>query len=671
MIFLRNSRSPQSVRIAGLALSFALVFSVTALPSIKGVSASSKKLQSSQTPFLGSPFNIPATIQAEDFDNGGDGIAYSDNDTGNARDLYRPSDVDIENCDEGGFQICCAYAGEWVEYSINVATAGTYNFEARVATNGPGGTIHVEFDGENKTGPIQIPNTGGWQTFQTITVPGIDLSAGPHVMRVSMDANGDQRPETPAVANFNFFRLTTGQSSPPDEPVANPAVAGSWSQPLTWPLVSIHASLLPNGKVIAWANTNVAGSAQAQVWDPATGAFTLVPNNTTNIFCSGHSFLPDGRLLVTGGERLVNNDGEIHSNIFDFRTNSWSRGPDMNAGRWYPSNTTLANGEVLVISGTIDRFVGVNPLPQVFRSNGEWRNLTGAETRSIQLYPWTVLAPDGRVFNAGPDRFTSYLDTTGTGSWSSGPTSNFGYRDYGSVVMYDEGRLMIVGGGTPTNTAEVIDLRSSAGWRSVTSMAHARRHLNATVLPDGKVLVTGGTSGGGFNNAFGAVLAAEMWDPSTERWTLMASMRVRRIYHSIALLLPDGRVLAAGGGIPSAPEGDFDHLDAEIYSPPYLFRGERPVITNAPSNIDYGDSFLVKTPDRREIESVSLVRLSSVTHAFNMEQRFTRLDFLVKKKGVMVSAPANRNVCPPGYYMLFILNGEGVPSVARIVRLGS
>jgi hypothetical protein len=618
-----------------------------------------------QTPFLGTPFAVPGTIQSEDFDNGGEGVAYHDRDNSNWGGQYRSTGVDIETCNEGGYHICCAYGGEWLEYTVNVAAAGTYNIEARVASAGTGGLFHIEFNGQDKTGGIQVPNTGSWNTFQTVTKPGVTLNAGQQVMRIAMDSNGPSG----AVANFHFIRITNGS------PAEDPAVVGQWSAARSWPLVAIHTSLLPNGQVLVWSRdkdaqgNDVLGSTQAQLWNPATDTFTPVPNPTTNLFCSAHSLLPDGRLLVTGGHKLYDNFGERHTNIFDFTTNTWTRVADMNAGRWYPSNCTLPNGEVLVISGT-EESGQFNRLPQVWQTGGGWRSLTNAN-RQLPLYPWMLVAPNGKAFYAGPERETLFLDTAGAGAWTAGPVSNWGYRDYGSAVMYEPGKILIVGGGNPTNTAEVINLNNAnPSWRYVGPMTHARRQLNATILADGKVLITGGSSGAGHNNSAGAVLAAEMWDPATEQWSLMASMQVRRLYHSTAVLLPDGRVLSAGGGLPWAAGETENHLDAEIYSPPYLFKGPRPVIVTAPLTVSYNRKISVVTPDVASITGVLLVKLSSVTHAFNENQRMTRLSFTRGTTSLSVTTPPNRNVCPPGHYMLFIINGVGVPSVAKIIRVG-
>src|SRR5439155_5174037 len=197
------------------------------------------------------------------------------------------------------------------------------------------------------------------------------------------------------------------------------------------------------------------------------------------------------------------------------------------------------------------------------------------------------------------------------------------------------------------------------------SMAGQRKLHNITLLPDGKVLVTGGSRGTENPNATSPdpAYAAEMWDPATGTWSTMASLSVLRAYHATALLLPDGRVLSAGGQVvrPSA----------EVYSPPYLFKGTRPSITSAPTSISYGQSFFVGTPDAGTISSVSMIALSSVTHGFNMGQRICRPSFSLGPNGVNVAAPSNRNTTPPGYYMLFILNGNGVPSVAKIMRISN
>ena len=439
----------------------------------------------------------------------------------------------------------------------------------------------------------------------------------------------------------------------------DPSQVGQWSPVQNWPIVSVHAALLPTGKVLFYPYSD-----DPRLWDPATSSISAALPVGYNIFCSGLTLLADGRVFVGGGH-ISNNVGLNDASIYDAATNTWSRQPDMNAGRWYPTATTLADGSVLIVSGDVDTTVGVNRLPQVW-SGGSWRDLTTAQI-TVSLYPFMLLAPDGRVFNAGPQRTARYLNTSGTGTWSNSATAiNPTSRGYGTAVMYEPGKVLLVGGADPpVATAEKIDLNlPTPAWQAAGVMSSARRQLNATILPDGAVLVTGGSSAAGFNNSAGAVFTAERWDPANvlQPFTTMASATRYRGYHSIALLLPDGRVLSSGGD---------NEPNAEVFSPPYLFQGARPTVSSVPANISYDQPFVVQTPDAAAITAVTLVRLSSVTHAFNMNQRFVRLAFSPGTNQLTVTPPSAGETAPPGHYMLFLLNAAGVPSIASIVRLSN
>lgn len=454
------------------------------------------------------------------------------------------------------------------------------------------------------------------------------------------------------------------------ETEADEARIGRWASPFSWPVVAIHASLLPNGTVLSYGRMGHA----PVVWDPTAPASFLTVGEPADFFCSGNAILADGRVLVAGGHSGTDNFGIRTVYLFDAATNGWTRSADMQNGRWYPTNTALPSGEMLAISGGDTAGVR-NVIPEVWQA-GSWRALTSA-SRSVPYYPMMFAAPDGRVFMAGPDRATAYLTTSGAGGWAAGPSSLFGSRDYGSAVMYDGGKILLVGGGSPTASAEVIDLNTGGAWRSVGPMSVARRQLNATLLADGTVLATGGTNSPGFNTAptDSRVLAAERWDPATEQWTSLAGMAHNRLYHSTALLLPDGRVLSMGSGQPAAT-GLSDDYTAEIFTPPYLYNADgtlasRPTITSAPSSVSYGSGFPVATPEAATIVRATWIRLSSVTHAFNQNQRMNRLSVTVTgPSSVMVSAPSGPNLAPPGHYMLFLIDSHGVPSVARIIQIG-
>ena len=246
-----------------------------------------------------------------------------------------------------------------------------------------------------------------------------------------------------------------------------------------------------------------------------------------------------------------------------------------------------------------------------------------------------------------------YLSTAGTGAWSGNFARRFADRSYGSAVMYDFGKILYAGGGFVTNTAEIIDLtKAPASWQWTGSMAYARRHLNLTVLPTGEVLATGGTGGTTGNDLTQAAHAAEVWNPSTGQWTTLASNVVSRGYHATSILLPDGRVLHSGSGDAA---DQVDERNAEIFSPPYLFHGPRPVITAAPPELHYGTYAKVSTPDPAAITRVTLIRLGAATHAFDMGQRFQQCRSAGRRRD-QASLPTSRNRTPPGHYMLFLLN---------------
>ena len=447
---------------------------------------------------------------------------------------------------------------------------------------------------------------------------------------------------------------------------------GAWDAPIPWPAVAINAALLPNGRVLTYSRHDHV----PVLWNPSTpSTFTDLPL-PADFFCSGFALMKDGRLMVAGGLSGVDNYGIKTSYMYDYRTGAWTQAANMRNGRWYPTTTTLPNGQILVISGG-DTAAQLNVIPEVYApSLNTWRPLTSA-SKPVPYYPMMFVAPNGKVMLVGPDQPTGYLNTGTKGAWTTGPSRVFGNRDYGTAVMYDTGKILVIGGGlTPTNTAEAIDLLGANTWSFVGSMAVPRRQVNATLLADGKVLVTGGSNASGFNSAptSSAPLAAELWDPANPGvWTPLASMAHHRLYHSSALLLPDARVLSVGSGAPAA-SGLTDDLTAEIFSPPYLFNADgtpatRPTMSNVPTAVAYGQSFNVTTSSAASIAKVTFIRLSAVTHSFNQNQRMNTLSFVPGSGALTVTAPANANLAPPGHYMLFIVNSSGVPSKAKFIRI--
>jgi Domain of unknown function (DUF1929)/Concanavalin A-like lectin/glucanases superfamily/Bacterial Ig domain/Glyoxal oxidase N-terminus len=456
-----------------------------------------------------------------------------------------------------------------------------------------------------------------------------------------------------------------------------PDRVGQWSAPFSWPIVAVNAILLPSGEVLAYDGQLFAGK-NARVWNPVTNTFTSVNIATgTNIFCSGNCYLPDGRILVTGGHVGAAHVGVTDANIFNPTTRQWTRAASMHTPRWYPTNTTLPDGRILVTAGEIN-CDGCNALiPEIYNAiTNTWTELPAASL-DISYYPHMFVLPDGRVLAAGSAEtaiVTQALDIS-TQTWS---VIDPNAVDGGSAAMYLPGKVLK--SGTSTNpddptvpsapTAYVLDMtQPSPKWREISPMVFPRTYHTLTNLPDGKVLAIGGgptTDAVGVNEA---IKAAELGSPDTETWKTMASMQRPRLYHSTALLLTDARVVVMGGGRFDGQAAPSDQLSGEIYSPPYLFKGPRPVITSAPVQIGYGQAITVQTPDASRIAKVSMIKLGAVTHAFDMDQRYVPLTFTTGSQSLSVQTPANANLAPPGHNMLFIVDTMGVPSVAATLNI--
>jgi hypothetical protein len=484
--------------------------------------------------------------------------------------------------------------------------------------------------------------------------------------------------------NRNTRELSAAASEATAAAVAeDPGQVGQWGPVTNWPVVGIHVALLPNGKVLAWDSVGdkatekfqVHDHTRATVYDPATGTHTNVRVDTGyNIFCAGFAHLSDGRLFIAGGNLNSALNGIVQTHLFNPANNAWSLGPNMNAARWYPSVTPLTNGEMLITEGGPD-------IPQVRRTDGSLRTLSTAAL-DLPLYPWLDVAPDGQVFYSGPDQMMRKLDPAGTGAWQSVGQRDGINRGYGSRAVYDVGKTLVAGGGPSSNDTRVIDTNGVTGPQvsGTSPMAFGRRQHNLTLLADGSVLATGGNStGAGLIDMNGGVYNAERWNPATGQWTTLAAQEVTRQYHSTALLLPDGRVLSSGGGICGTCD-DVGYLakNAEIFTPPYLFKKDgsgqlapRPEITGAPGTVGYGAPFEITTPNAASIQKVGLMRLGSQTHSVEMEQRYVPLGFTAGTGTLTATVPANMHTAVPGVYMLFIVDSAGVPSVAKMVNLGN
>jgi hypothetical protein len=518
------------------------------------------------------------------------------------------------------------------------------------------GVAGVQFKIDNTNlGPedTQAPYTTAWTTTATTN--------GPHSITAAARDTGGNLTTSAAIM------VTVSNGS-------DPSLIGRFDAPFELGTVAVHMAMLHTGSVLFLPGQFVTSGVE-KLWHPSTGTFTNVPNNRTNLFCSAHVQLADGRILFVGGHDPANNlQGSRDANIFDPVSRTWTAAQSMTDPRWYPSATTLADGRVLALSGGTACLTCIADVPELYdpRTN-TWTRLTGARL-SIPYYPFPFLLPDGRIVDAGANEQAVATRTlnVSTQTWTMiDPIVVDGH----SAAMYRPGQILKTGtagdsGGTATAaaTAYVIDMnQASPTWRQVSSMSYPRAFQNSVILPTGDVLVTGGGRRTDGRDVSLAVREAELWSPTTETWRQLATAQLPRLYHSSAVLLPDGRVLTAGGGNDG---GATNFTQAEIFNPPYLFQGSRPTITQAPSLVQYGSTFVVDTPDAANISAISLIRPGATTHAFDQDQRFLNLSFERQTGRLVVHAPQNANFAPPGYYMLFLLSGQ-VPSVAEFVRLPS
>jgi Galactose oxidase-like, Early set domain len=467
---------------------------------------------------------------------------------------------------------------------------------------------------------------------------------------------------------------------PPDltsEIPADASIKGMWSAVHTWPLIPIHVLLLPDGRLLSYG-TDANGIQTAlfiyDVWTPSEGASNghlTLPNGTgTDTFCSALLLVPGsgGQTLLAGGDvwdgTKTTNRGNDNSVLFSPSDNSLTRANDMNRPRWYATMTTLVNGQIYIQGGRdgIDR-------PEIRSPDGTFHLLSNIDTSVWDwYYPRNWVAPDGRVFGYESFGRMWYIDPTGDGTGVEVgrlPAENRGLD--ASAAMFAPGRILQFGG--ESNGAVVIDITSGTPVVTATqSMAMQRRYATATLLADGEVLATGGSSVR--NELTDVSYNAEIWNPATGAWTVGASEAVPRLYHSTAILLPDASVLIGGGGAP----GPLTNLNVETYYPPYLFTADgklapRPTIVTAPDAVSIGQTFTLDFANASAIAKVALVKTGAMTHNWNMDQRYVPLQYSANGNQLTVQMPTNAPDAPPGYYLLFVIDDAGSPSVGKIVRL--
>ena len=484
-------------------------------------------------------------------------------------------------------------------------------------------------------------------------------------------------------------------------PLNVPHVNGTWTiLPYQMPINPISATLLPNGKVLIVAgsendasnNSKGAESYRAAVWDPtgATGASISVQELTYDVFCSGTAALPDGRSLIVGGTADYSFTGENRASIFNPATGQYVQSQNMHDGRWYGTATALGDGRIMAMSG-LTQTGGTSQTIEIYdlRNAGAGWDAPTSVPFSPPLFPRVALLPNGNVFytgqGSGSANANGWMFNPATGSWtvSVATTTN---RSYGSSVLLPllppsyTPRVMNFGGGSPaTATTETIDLSAaSPNWTPGPNMSTGRIQMNAILLPNGKVLAEGGSVNNESPDNPGKT--ADLYDPVSNSMSSAGTAAYSRLYHSTALLLPDATVVSMGSN--PGPRGSYEPA-IEIYTPPYLYDSsdhlittKRPQITSQPftAPFAYNTPFEVSYTSSASIASAVLVRLGSVTHAFNMEQRVIGLCGSTSpcsglSNTLNLTTPLNGNIAPPGYYMLFLIDSAGVPSAATFMQL--
>ncbi|WP_328738562.1 discoidin domain-containing protein [Streptomyces erythrochromogenes] len=475
---------------------------------------------------------------------------------------------------------------------------------------------------------------------------------------------------------------------------ASPDVHGSWGRIIGFPLVPVATAALPGDKLLAWSAYAVDrfggsnGYTQTAILDLKTGKVTQrrIDNTGHDMFCPGIAMLADGRVLVTGGSNAEK------ASIYDPATDSWSATTSMDIARGYQAMTLLSTGEAFVLGGSWSGDASTDKAGEVWSPDTRtWRKLPGVPaSRALTADPagpyradnhmWLHATSGGKVLQLGPSKQMNWISTTGQGGITpAGTRADSQDAMTGNAVPYDIGKLVTLGGSPAyqdspaTQRAYTVGISGSQVQAARTGdMEHPRAFSNSVVLPDGKVAVFGGQAYPvPFSDAT-SVLTPELWDPATGRFTPLASMAVPRNYHSVANLLPDGRVFSGGGGL--CGDCATNHPDGAVFTPPYLLNADgspkpRPVISGGvPPRAAPGTQLTVSTES--SVASFVLMRAAAATHSTDNDQRRVPLVSTPAGGGAYtVSIPADTGVVLPGTYMLFALDAQGVPSIGQFVTV--
>ncbi len=467
---------------------------------------------------------------------------------------------------------------------------------------------------------------------------------------------------------------------------ANADEIGSFGDLISWPIIGLHVAMTPDGKLLTFGtdlNGQQTGLHIYDVWDPVTGEHTTLTHTTnSDIFCAVGIIDPTtGEILIAGGDARpagAYNAGIADVNVFDYRDLSLDHSPTgaMAFARWYATAVQTGSGQIVMIGGrdgSPPPDFKNSPYPEIYTAGYGFRTLTGAyidDLNSAALYPrswltskgdiWTITEGTGQVYS---------INTEGSGSVEhlGGLPAPMSWLV--PAVMYAPDKVLMV---SDNGTAWILDMSGDVPvWEQTGDVGANRKWANLTVLPDGRVMISGGSAVD--NQLIDVATTVEIWDPATGDWSIEADAAVPRLYHSGAILLATGQVLTLAGGAP----GPVANLNAEMYSPDYLFDAggvdaERPVIVDAPDVLSVGDDFQIEVEGDNPITTLALMKFGSVTHSFDVSSQRIELAFTVGPDGkLVVELPDNPNVLTSGYWMLFAIDSSGSISVAPTIKIES
>ncbi|KAM0193534.1 hypothetical protein ACHAPQ_005902 [Fusarium lateritium] len=546
--------------------------------------------------------------------------------------------------------------------------------------------VFLSTDGKNWGSAVA---TGTWYADNTEKYSNFETRTARYVRLVAITEANDQ-PWT-SIAEINVFKANSYT-----KPQAG---IGNWGLTLDFPIVPVAAAVEPtSGKVLVWSSYrsdafvgSPGGVTLTSTWDPSTNVISQRTVTVTkhDMFCPGISMDGTGQIVVTGG-----NDAEKTS-LYDSSSDKWIPGPDMKVARGYQSSATLSNGRVFTIGGS---WSGGS-----FEKNGEsydpssktWTSLPGALVKPMLTadkqgiyrsdnHAWLFGWKKGSIFQAGPSTAMNWYYTDGKGGVKPAGKrqSDRGTAPdamCGNAVMYDavKGKILTFGGSTDyqdsdaTTNAHIITIdKPGSAPKTVfasNGLYYPRIFHTSVVLPDGSVFITGGQQRGIPFADSTPQLTPELYVPDADTFYKQQPNSIVRVYHSISLLLPDGRVLNGGGGL--CGDCSTNHFDAQIFTPNYLYNKKgtlaiRPKITKIPTrSVKVGGKVTISTDG--SIKQASLIRYSTATHTVNTDQRRVPLK-LTNSGGNSYSfqLPNDSGIVLPGYWMLFVINSAGVPSVA-------